>query len=111
MPAMRRIDLSPNGRWASSTTMFATGPGTTSAGLDRVHLIPLLDRPPRCRERLLEHDDLARMVEVMLGCAAELHVRRVLRAQRLRKPVIGKRAHGALELLIQLLQGVLVLAP
>ena len=51
------------------------------------------------------------MVQVVLRRAAELNVRRVLGTQLLRKALRGEGAHGALELLIQLLQGVLALAP
>src|SRR5687767_1846218 len=51
------------------------------------------------------------MVQVVLRRAQELNVRRVLGTQRLRKALRGEGAHGALELLIQLLQGVLALAP
>ena len=51
------------------------------------------------------------MVQVVLGRAAELNVRRVLGPELLRKALRGEGAHGALELLIQLLQGVLALAP
>src|SRR5262245_29484580 len=79
--------------------------------MDLVSFISLLGRPSRSRECLLEKNDLARMVQVVLRRAAELNVRRVLGTQRLRKALRGKGAHGALELLIQLLQGVLGLAP
>src|SRR5262245_36245186 len=51
------------------------------------------------------------MVQVVLRRAAELNVRRVMGAQFLRKALRGEDAHGALELLIQSLQGVLDLAP
>ena len=51
------------------------------------------------------------MVQVVLRRATELSVRRVLGAQRLRKALRGEGADGALELLIQLVQGVLALAP
>src|SRR6476661_4290056 len=51
------------------------------------------------------------MVQVVLRRAAELNVRRVLGTQLLRKALRWEGAHGALELLIQLLQGVLALAP
>src|SRR5262245_36435934 len=70
-----------------------------------------LGRPSRRRERLLQKNDLARMVQVVLRRAAELSVRRVLGTQLLRKALRGEGAHGALELLIQLLQSVLALAP
>src|SRR5262245_56262229 len=68
-------------------------------------------RASRRRQCLLEKNDLARMVQVVLRRAAELHVRRVLRTQLLKKALRGEGAHGALELQIQLLQGVLALAP
>ena len=51
------------------------------------------------------------MVQVVLGRTAELNVRRVLGPELLRKALRGEGADGALELLIQLLQGVLALAP
>src|SRR5262245_56676642 len=51
------------------------------------------------------------MVQVVLRRATELSVRRVLGAQLLRKALAGEGADGALELLVQLLQGVLALAP
>src|SRR5262245_41781294 len=79
--------------------------------MDLVSFISLLGRPSRSRECLLEKNDLARMVQVVLRRAAELNVRRVLGTQLLRKALRGEGAHGALELLIQLLQGVLALAP
>src|SRR5271169_496679 len=51
------------------------------------------------------------MVQVVLRRPAELNVRRVSGTQLLRKALRREGAHGALELLIQLLQGVLALAP
>src|SRR5262245_66502600 len=77
----------------------------------RVSLMRLVGRPSRCRQCLLEKNDLARVVHVVLRRAAELNVRRVLGTQLLRKTLRGEGAHGVLELLIQLLQGVLALAP
>jgi hypothetical protein len=76
-----------------------------------VSFIPLLGRTSRCRDCLLENNDLTGMVKVVLRRAEELGVGRVLGAQLLRKPLRGEGPHGALELLIQLLQGVLGLAP
>ncbi len=58
-------------------------------------------RPSRCRECLLEQDDLARMVQVVLRRAAKLYKRRILGAQFLRKALRGEGPHCALELLIR----------
>src|SRR5262245_56286232 len=80
-------------------------------GADLVSSIRLLGRLPRRRECFLEKNDLAPMVQVVLRRAAELSVRRVLGAQFLREALRGEGPHGVLELLIQLFQGVLALAP
>src|SRR5262245_45090254 len=80
-------------------------------GKRAVRCMSLLGRSSRHRECLLENNDLARMVQVVLRRATELSVRRVLGAQLLRKALAGEGADGALELLIQLVQEVLALAP
>src|SRR6187549_2365791 len=107
---------------SSSQTWIASGPLDrtmhVSNPLRVIHLpqrhassAGFLGRPSRRRECLLEKNDLARMVQVVLRRAAELNVRRVLGTQLLRKALRGEGAHGALELLIQLVQGVLARVP